>query len=243
MWPVPGSYCLSSKHLPTSGHLNTVSASTTTSTADRRRGLICGRKNLRRPVCWSRRGRSRWPVPGLTLSSLVWFNLILYAACLIPGLCACHGLILSVWPVQLRLNRCCNNVGAWHRFAMRRRQRRCNGVNVNVGGRGGVACVFVGAVWVWYLWYVVRVGVEAVRVWVFVEAVCLWRLYGRVCGICGCVWLRYLWCLWSVWAVSLVDWFVWAGLARNLWEPDAGLGENGVDMVWVCLYSWYINSK
>ena len=81
----------------------------------------------------------------------------------------------------------------------------------------GVAWVFV------YLW--------VFAVWVFVEAVC-------VCGVCMGVVSVFV----GVDSVvgGLVCGAVWA---RNLWKPDAGLGENGVDMVWVCLYSWCINSK
>ena len=71
-----------------------------------------------------------------------------------------------------------------------------------------------------------------------------------VVGVCGAVWLWYLWFV-VVWVsvacvcgtVSLVDWFVWLCGRGNVWKPDAGLGENGVDMVWVCLYSWCINSE
>ena len=67
MWPVPGSYYLSSKYLPTSG----VPVSTPT-TARSHRGLICGQvsqKNLRRPACWSSRRRGQRP-------GLVWLGLI-----------------------------------------------------------------------------------------------------------------------------------------------------------------------
>ena len=60
--------------------------------------------------------------------------------------------------------------------------------------------------------------------------------------VCGAVWARYLWCV-------VVDSVV-GGLVCGGWigacicgNRNAGLGENGVGMVWACLYSWCINSK
>ena len=114
--------------------------------------------------------------PGLILSGFVWPDPV-------------FGLS-DTWPVQLRLHRCCNNVGAWHRFAMRRRQRQrlrrqrqrrwagrrrvcvCGAVCVCGGCVGAesaecvvpVVCVgsvvFVEAVWARNLW--LCVGVEFV---------------------------------------------------------------------------------
>ena len=57
----------------------------------------------------------------------------------------------------------------------------------------------VEAVWLWYLWSVVSVGVDCV-------------VGGLVCG--GCIGVE----IW--WTVSLVDWFVWVVWARV--SVDAG---------------------
>ena len=69
-----------------------------------------------------------------------------------------------------------------------------------------------------------RRGAGVAWVWVFVDAVWLWRLYGRgICGMCGCGQCR--------WWIGLrgLDWRVY------LWRPDAGLGEIEVKHGW-CVY-------
>ena len=76
-------------------------------------------------------------------------------------------------------------------------------------------------------WCVYGCGVCGVRVSVVVS--------GLVCG--GCMGVEIWWTV-SLW-IGLCGW-IGAEMRVN---RCAGLGENGVDMVWVCLYSWCINSK
>ena len=152
--------------------------------------MICGRKNLRRPACCSRRRCGQWP--GLILSGLVLYGLVLYAACLMPGLSS-HGLVKSglilsslVWSdpawclacpaasASTSVGRGCVNVGVCGAVM----GRVClPGLRMGVCICGCGLCVYL---WLWSLvdWFVGRVGVE----------------------ICG--------------TVSLVDWFVVAVWAR-----------------------------
>ena len=202
MWPVTGSYSLSSRCLSWAGTCICVDCVNDGIGADRiadqsavrSGGKICGG----RPA-----GPGECCVNGLAWSDpvcLVWSNLIL------PG----------AWPVQLR-------TGRWlRRRRVRRHQRRgmasLRGASTASAGLG-VACV----------------------------CVCLWRLcvcggcvfvglYGRgICGVCMVVE-----CVGQCrWWIGL-RWLDWRGICGN---RNAGLGENEVDMAWVCLYGWYINSE